>query len=307
MKPSYLNLLERGELDKRVEKGYKLLGNCQVCPRSCSVNRLSGEKGFCRSGFLPVVASYTLHHGEEPPLSGSKGSGTIFFSNCNMRCVYCQNYPISQLGAGQVTTIENLSKMMLGLQERDAHNINLVTPSHFVPQIIAAVRLAAQDGMNIPLVYNTSGYDGLKSLELLDGVCDIYLTDFRYYDSHKALKYSATEDYPQVARRAIREMYRQVGELDLSPDGLAQKGLIVRHLLLPNDISDTRDVLHYLFSQVSPQLYLSIMGQYFPAHRAVDYPELGRCISWKEHQTALNLLDQMGISNGWVQEFGVEA
>jgi putative pyruvate formate lyase activating enzyme len=178
----------------------------------------------------------------------------------------------------------------------------MVTPSHFGPQILAALLLAARAGLRIPLVYNTSGYDGLDSLGLLEGVCDIYLADFRYFDSHMALKYSGTEDYPQVARRAIREMYRQVGDLDLSPEGIARRGLIVRHLILPNNISGTRGVLHYLFSEVSSQLYLSIMGQYFPAYKGLDYPELGRRISWEEHQAALEIIDQIGISNGWIQE-----
>lgn len=306
MKPSYLYLLEKGELERRVEEGYNLLESCRVCPRCCRVNRLVDEKGFCRSGFLPIVASYTLHHGEEPPLSGNMGSGTIFFSNCNMHCVYCQNYPISQLGAGRVIALEDLSNMMLNLQERGAHNINLVTPSHFVPQIIGALVLSARAGLSIPLVYNTSGYDGLDSIRLLEGVCDIYLTDFRYSDSHMALKYSGTEDYPQVIRRAIREMYRQVGDLTMSPEGIAHRGLIVRHLILPNDIACTRKVLHYLFSEVSSQLYLSIMGQYFPAYKALDYPELGRRISWDEHQAALEIIDQIGISNGWIQEIVTE-
>ena len=306
MGSSYLDLLEKGELERRVEEGYNLLGSCRVCPRSCGVDRLRDEKGFCRSGFLPMVASYTLHYGEEPPLSGIRGSGTIFFSNCNMRCVYCQNYPISQLGAGRIVGLEDLSKMMLSLQERGAHNINLVTPSHFVPQILAALLLGARAGLRLPLVYNTSGYDGLDSLRLLEGVCDMYLADFRYFDSHMALKYSATENYPQVARVAIEEMYRQVGYLILSPEGIAQRGLIVRHLILPNDIAGTSKVLHSLLSEISPDLYLSVMSQYFPAYNAFDYPELSRRISWDEHQAALGIIDQIGISNGWIQEVEAE-
>lgn len=306
MRPSYLDLLERGELERRAEEGYNLLDGCRVCPRNCGANRLKDEGGFCHSGFLPVVASYTLHHGEEPPLSGTKGSGTIFFSNCNMHCVYCQNYPISQLGAGRIVTLEALSKMMISLQNRGVHNINLVTPSHFVPQILSALLLAARAGLRIPLVYNTSGYDGLNSLRLLDGVCDIYLSDFRYFHSYMALKYSGADDYPQVAREAIKEMYRQVGDLMLSSGGIAQRGLIVRHLILPNNIAATREVLHYLSSEISSNLCLSIMRQYFPAYKALDYPELNRHISWDEHEAALDIVNQIGISNGWIQETGTE-
>jgi putative pyruvate formate lyase activating enzyme len=198
--------------------------------------------------------------------------------------------------------LEELSQMMLSLQRRGAHNINLVTPSHFVPQILAAVELAAQSGLSIPLVYNTSGYDGVESLRLLAGACDIYLADFRYADSYLALKYSGAEDYPQVAREALKEMYRQVGNLILSPEGIAQRGLIVRHLILPEGISGTRDVLKDICSEISPQIYLSIMGQYFPAYKALDYPELSRRISWQEYQAALRIIDQIGITHGWIQE-----
>jgi len=302
MLPSYLDPINRRNFKEKREKGYELLRSCRVCPRKCGVNRLKDERGFCRSGFYPTIASYTLHQGEEPPISGHRGSGTIFFSNCNLRCVFCQNYPISQLGVGREVSVEELSRMMVELQGKGAHNINLVTPSHFVPQIIMALELAVQSGLEIPLVYNTSGYDAVESLDLLAGFCDIYLTDFRYFNPQHALRYSGAEDYPQVVRTAIKEMYRQVGELVLSEEGIALRGLIVRHLILPNGIADTERVMEYIHREISPRVHVSLMGQYFPAYKAFDHEELGRRIFWEEYESAIEVLVRIGIENGWVQE-----
>jgi len=279
----------------------KLLSNCSVCPRRCGVNRMKGEVGFCRSGFLPKVASYNLHFGEEPPISGSRGSGTIFFSNCNMRCVYCQNYPISQFGVGNEVEIAELADMMLSLQSRGAHNINLVTPTHFVPQILEAVGIAKKSGLSIPIVYNTSGYESVETLHLLDGVVDIYLVDMRYSDNENALRYSSCPDYVEVNRQAVLEMHRQVGDLLLDKDGVAKKGVIVRLLVLPNGISGTEDNLRFLLENVGNAVYISLMSQYFPAYRSREFPLLSRRISAEEYTRVVELLEALGFENGWVQ------
>ncbi|MCD6097762.1 radical SAM protein [bacterium] len=279
----------------------KLLSNCSVCPRRCGVNRMKGEVGFCRSGFLPKVASYNLHFGEEPPISGSRGSGTIFFSNCNMRCVYCQNYPISQFGVGNEVEIAELADMMLSLQSRGAHNINLVTPTHFVPQILEAVGIAKKSGLSIPIVYNTSGYESVETLHLLDGVVDIYLVDMRYSDNENALRYSSCPDYVEVNRQAVLEMHRQVGDLLLDKGGVAKKGVIVRLLVLPNGISGTEDNLRFLLENVGNAVYISLMSQYFPAYRSREFPLLSRRISAEEYTRVVELLEALGFENGWVQ------
>ena len=278
----------------------KLLSNCSVCPRRCGVNRMKGEVGFCRSGFLPKVASYNLHFGEAP-ISGSRGSGTIFFSNCNMRCVYCQNYPISQFGVGNEVEIAELADMMLSLQSRGAHNINLVTPTHFVPQILEAVGIAKKSGLSVPIVYNTSGYESVETLHLLDGVVDIYLVDMRYSDNENALRYSSCPDYVEVNRQAVLEMHRQVGDLLLDKGGVAKKGVIVRLLVLPNGISGTEDNLRFLLENVGNAVYISLMSQYFPAYRSREFPLLSRRISAEEYTRVVELLEALGFENGWVQ------
>ena len=279
----------------------KLLSNCNVCPRRCGANRMKGETGFCRSGSLPRVASYNLHFGEEPPVSGTRGSGTIFFSNCNMRCVYCQNYPISQFGVGNEVEIEKLADMMLSLQSRGAHNINLVTPTHFVPQIIEAIEIAKEIGLTIPIVYNTSGYESIETLHLLDGIVDIYLVDMRYSDNENGLRYSSCPDYVEVNRQAVLEMHHQVGSLILDEDGVAKKGVIVRLLVLPNGISGTEDSLRFLFENIGDTVYISLMSQYFPAYRSREFPLLSRRISAEEYDRAVEMLEVLGFENGWVQ------
>jgi len=300
--PTYIGLYRDGRLDERCRKAEELLSSCCLCPRRCGVNRREGQKGFCRSGRLPVVSSYNAHLGEEPPISGTKGSGTIFFANCNMACVYCQNWPISQLGQGQEASFERLAGMMLELQERGCHNVNFVTPSHMTAQILLALRLAAGQGFRLPLVYNSSGYDSPESLSLLDGVVDIYLPDIRYCDPGSSKKYSQAPDYPAVCQQALKEMWRQAGELKTDQEEIAQKGMIVRHLVLPNRLSQTREALAFLANEISPAVHLSLMSQYFPIHQALDIPELSRRITAEEYRQAVEWLEELGLENGWHQE-----
>jgi putative pyruvate formate lyase activating enzyme len=284
--PSYLNLYESGELRERVERAREMLASCRVCPHHCGVNRLENELGFCKTGRYAIVSSYFPHRGEEFPIRGFRGSGTIFFSYCNMRCVYCQNYEISHFGEGREVTPEELAGMMLELQEMGCHNINLVSPSHVVPQILEALMLAVERGLRIPLVYNTSSFDSLESLKLLEGIVDIYLADLKYLNREYGRKYSKVKDYPGHAMEAIREMYRQVGPLKVDANGVAVRGLIIRHLVLPNGLSTTREVMEFLRS-IDPEMAVNVMDQYFPFYKAKDYPELGRRITPKEYEDAL--------------------
>jgi len=308
LEPGYISLYQSGELKRRAEALESRLGSCDICPRECGVNRLEGERGFCHSAYLPIVSAVCAHHGEEPAISGSRGSGTIFFANCNMRCVYCQNYQISQNWRRQQSREMNfpaLAERMLYLQdELGCHNINFVSPSHFVPQLVRAVLEAVPMGLHLPLVYNTSGYDSVKSLRELDGIIDIYLPDLRYASDRWARKFSQARDYVEHARAAIREMYRQVGELVLNEAGLARRGLIVRHLILPNGLAGSQESLTWLAEEVSPGVAVSIMSQYFPAHRASRIPSLSRKVSASEYSEVTELLDRLGLENGWVQELG---
>ncbi len=286
MYPSYLNLYESGELKERVERAKEMLLSCRVCPHRCEVNRLENELGYCKTGRNAVVSSYFPHHGEEFPIRGFRGSGTIFFSYCNMRCVYCQNYEVSHLGEGREVSPEELADMMLELQGMGVHNINLVSPSHVVPQILEALYVAVQKGLRIPLVYNTSSFDSIESLKLMDGVVDIYLADLKYLSREFGRKYSKVKDYPTHAKEAIREMYRQVGNLKVDERGIAVRGLIIRHLVLPNDISTTVEVMNFLRS-IDPKPAVNVMDQYFPFYKAKDYPELARRITREEFERAL--------------------
>jgi len=300
--PSYLNLLEAGELRRRVEAAREMLRECHVCPRRCGTNRLEGKVGFCLTPDVASVASYNDHHGEEPCISGTRGSGVIFFTSCNLRCVFCQNYPISHLQVGQPATHERLAEMMLELQARGVHNINFVTPSHVVPQLLEALLLAAERGLHIPLVYNTSGYDSLESLRLLDGTVDIYLPDAKYGSNESALKYSNVSGYVEANRAAIKEMWRQVGPVELDDAGRARRGMILRHLVLPNGIAGTRDVLGFVAREISPDVTISLMNQYFPANRAHSLPELSRKLTTEEYEAAVNYLLEFGLEKGYVQE-----
>jgi putative pyruvate formate lyase activating enzyme len=303
--PGYIALYNSGELQKRAEALEKQLSECDICPRECGANRLAGKTGKCNSGLLPIVSSVCTHHGEEPALSGTNGSGTIFFSNCNMRCVYCQNYQISQdPKAQQQNEIEPrvLAKRMIHLQDNlGCHNINLVTPSHLVPQIVRALLYAVPMGLRLPLVYNTSSYDSTQTLRELDGVISVYLADLRYASNEYARKYSRVRHYVESSRSAIKEMYRQVGDLEVDEDGVAQKGLIIRHLILPNDIAGSEESLRWLVDELSPRIAVSVMSQYYPTHRAPKHPLLNRRISSSEYTEVVKLVERLDIINGWMQ------
>ncbi|MFZ8859509.1 MAG: radical SAM protein, partial [Thermocrinis sp.] len=279
--PSYLNLTE-GQWKERIERALSLLESCEVCPHRCGVNRLKGELGFCKTGKNAIVDSYFPHRGEEKPIRGYKGSGTVFFSYCNMRCVYCQNYQISQLGEGKEVSPEELAEIFLELQAMGCHNLNLVTPSHVVPQILSALYLAVKKGFRLPIVYNTSSFDSLESLRLLEGIVDIYLADLKYADREIARRYSKVKNYPEVAMAAIREMYRQVGDLILDEKGIAVRGLLVRHLVLPNGLAGTEKVAEFLGS-LSKNTAVNVMDQYYPSYMAWKYPELSRRITQREY------------------------
>ncbi len=294
-KPSYLKLYETGELKERVQRAKELLKGCKVCPRGCPVDRTEGEKGFCKTGNEIYVASFFPHLGEEFPIRGYNGSGTIFFSYCNLGCVYCQNYEVSHLGEGKNVSTEELAAIMLYLQEEGCHNINWVTPSHIVPQLLESLYIAVKKGLKIPVVYNTSSYDSLESLKLLDGVVNIYLADLKYLKEKYGRKYSKVKGYPEVAKQAIKEMFRQVGNLKVDERGIAYKGLLVRHLALPNDISTTKEVLNFLKS-VSPDIYVNIMPQYYPYYKAFNYPELSRKIRIEEYFKALDYAEKIGLN-----------
>jgi putative pyruvate formate lyase activating enzyme len=300
--PSYLAMHRSGELARRTQFAWAMLSHCELCPHRCGVDRLAGERGICRMGERPKVSSWNLHAWEEPPISGVRGSGTIFFSGCTGRCHFCQNYPISQLGYGQVVSVERVAAMMLELQRKGAHNINLVTPTHFLPAILAALPAAIRGGLRLPLVYNTSGYERAKVLQWLEGVVDIWLPDAKYADSTVARQLSGFPDYVEHNRAALRELYRQVGPgLLLDEQGLARRGLIVRHMILPADLAGTAKVLTWLAQNLSPRVHVSLMDQYFPAHRAVGDPLLGRKILPEEYQAALEAFDAAGLDRGWRQ------
>jgi len=300
--PIYLNSLHNSNLDKKIEEAYNLLKECQICPRKCRVNRLNNEKGFCRVGLEPVVCSYMPHHGEEPPISGTKGSGAIFFSYCNLKCVYCQNYQFSQEEEGQETSPEELSGFMLNLQKLGCHNINLVTPTHCMPQILKALKTAAEKGLNIPLVYNTSGYELPEVIKLLDGIVDIYLTDMRYADNKNSIKYSQASDYPSYNQKAVKEMYRQVGEAQFNSNGVMKKGLVIRHLVLPQDICGSDKIMRFISEEVSKKVFISLMSQYQPYYQAYKYKEISRRINENEYQRAIDCLNKYGLENGWIQD-----
>lgn len=307
IEPSYLALYRSGELEHRAKTLEMRLASCDICPRECHVNRLKDEYGFCQSGYLPIVSSVCDHHGEEPVISGTKGSGTIFFANCNMRCSYCQNYQISQdpeHQASNAMSFHALAEHMIYLQDKlGCHNINFVSPSHFVPQLVWAVLEAVPMGLRVPIVYNSNAYDSVESLQSLDGIVDIYLPDLKYAFDGWADKFSLTSDYVPLARQAIIEMHRQVGDnLILDDFGLAQRGLIIRHLILPNGLAGSRDSLTWLVREVSPRVIVSIMSQYCPVHLAHQIPELRRKISGSEYSEVLELLDELGLENGWLQK-----
>jgi putative pyruvate formate lyase activating enzyme len=302
--PSYLALLQNGELEKRVTLLNEMLKGCNICPRKCKANRLNNEVGCCRTGRNAMVASYCVHRGEEPPISGINGSGTIFFAMCNLACVYCQNYEISQEwveGEGEVTK-EQLADIYLELQSKNIHNINWVSPGHIVPQAVEALLIAAKKGLSIPIVYNSNGYDAVETVKLLDGIVDIYMPDFKYFDDEIAKELSNAESYTKNAIESIKEMWRQVGKLEVDENGVARKGLLVRHLVLPNKLSQSEKVIEYLAREISPDIALSLMSQYYPSHLAKSDKRLCRPLFLSEYSQLLDTLDRVGIEDGFIQD-----
>ena len=294
--PAYLETYRSGLLAQKVEQAHEELRHCLACPRNCGVDRMAGRTAACYTGRYAGVSSAFPHFGEEDCLRGWRGSGTIFFARCNLRCVFCQNWDISQeKTAGREMTPPQLAAIMLRLQAKGCHNINFVTPEHVVPQIIEALPAAIEGGLRLPIVYNTSAYDALSSLALMEGVVDIYMPDFKYWDAERAKRYLRARDYPEVARTIIGEMHRQVGELRLNDEGLAERGLLVRHLVMPEGLDDTRQILRWVASQLSPRTYVNVMDQYYPMHKASEYPELSRRLYPEEHEAALAAARMEGL------------
>ncbi len=302
--PSYIDAYKQGVLAQRSGEALRMLERCMICPRKCGANRLRDEQGFCRTGRLAVTCSYFAHHGEEPPISGEHGSGTIFFSRCNLRCLYCQNYQFSQKDEGRPMEARELADVMLCLQKEGCHNINVVTPTHVMPQILEALLLAVADGLNVPIVYNTSGYELPETLKILEGIVDIYLPDMRYSNEEAARVFSGAADYPTLNREAIKEMHRQVGAAIFNNDGSIRKGMIIRHLVLPEDISGTEEILRFIAEEISCETYVSLMSQYFPVYLADKHPPLDRRLRLEEFEEAAACLKKFGLTNGWIQESG---
>lgn len=300
--PSYLTLFRSGILQQRADEATRWYADCRICPNGCGVDRTRLPAGKCRSGDRARVSSHSVHHGEEPPISGTRGSGTIFFTNCTLRCVFCQNFPISQMGTGREVSDAELAAMYLDLQRRECHNVNFVTPSHFVPSILRALVLAVEKGFRLPFVYNTSGYDSVEALRLLDGVIDIYMPDIKYSSNEMALKYSGCRDYVERNRAALKEMYRQVGRLQLDEEGVALRGMLVRHLVLPGGAAGSIESLKWLAENVDPQLHLSVMSQYFPAHRAHELPPMNRRVTAAEYRLVTDFVESTDFQ-GWTQPF----
>ncbi|MCJ7608447.1 radical SAM protein [Candidatus Bathyarchaeota archaeon] len=296
--PGYLRLYKSGELDERIRRLNKILESCELCPRKCNVDRLKGERGICGSGKELMVSSYGSHFGEEDPLVGTGGSGTIFLTYCNLHCVYCQNYEISHLGYGEVRSESKVAEYMINLQNKGCHNINLVTPTHFTPQLVKATKHAIERGLKLPLVWNCGGYENEKTLELLDGLVDIYMPDIKYGCSEPAKKYSNAPDYFPVVREAVKEMHRQVGDLKLDPRGIAQRGLLIRHLVLPNDLANSENVLKFISDEVSTNSYVNVMSQYRPAGKAHQYGELSRSPTRQEFDKAITIANRLGLTRG---------
>ena len=294
--PAYLDLYHSGKLSERVLAARDLLHSCIVCPRRCGVNRLADETGKCKTGRLAVVSSYGPHFGEESPLVGMHGSGTIFFTNCNLKCVYCQNSSISQLGEGFQVTKEELAGLMISLQENGCHNINLVSPTHVVPQILEALEVSIKLGLKIPVVYNTGGYDSLEVLEILDGIVDIYMPDMKYADTGIGLRLSGVDNYPDINQTAIKEMYRQVGELSVDDDGIASRGLLIRHLVLPHKLAGTENTVRFIADELSRHSYVNIMDQYRPCYKALEYQQLSRALSAQEYTEAVKMAYDAGLT-----------
>ena len=293
--PSYIKLYETGELHKRIELLNKILEDCCLCPRNCRVNRFKGEKGVCRVGALPMVSSFHAHFGEERPLVGYYGSGTIFLTYCNLKCLFCQNYDISHLGEGREISREELGSMMISLMRQGCHNINFVTPTHQAAQIVSSLPSAIENGLDIPLVYNCGGYESVETIKLLDGIIDIYMPDFKYGNNESAKKLSAAPDYVEVAKGAVKEMHRQVGDLKIDKRGIAQRGLLIRHLVLPSSLAGTREVMRFVAKEISRNTYVNIMGQYRPCYKAFEHPPMNRRITSEEFEEAVRIAREEGL------------
>ena len=294
--PAYIRTYEKGLLRKKIQAAYKILNSCNLCPRRCQVNRIAGETGVCKTAKQAWVSSYNSHFGEEAPLVGTHGSGTIFFTHCNLLCLFCQNYDISHEGYGQKVSDNQLAAMMITLQQRGCHNINFVTPSHVVAQILSALEIAIQHGLSVPLVYNSGGYDLPATLKLLEGVFDIYMPDFKFWNPEVAERACQAKDYPDIACNALREMHRQVGDLKIAENGIAQKGLLIRHLVLPGGLAGTREIMRFIASEISTNSYVNIMSQYRPCGRAAEIKGLNTHLSPVDFQTALREAAAEGIT-----------
>lgn len=301
--PAYLKLHRTGELKQRADTLWAIMESCRLCPRQCGVNRLDGKKGFCHApGATLMVSSFGPHYGEERPLVGSGGSGTIFLTHCNLRCVFCQNWEISQAGRGATREIDELAAMMLRLQETGCHNINTVTPTHYSALIVKALDLAAERGLRVPVVYNTSGWERLEILEVLDGIVDIYLPDFKYWDSDMSARYSSgAKNYPEVTKAALLEMHRQVGVAKPPADGIMQRGLMIRHLVMPNNVSGSEKIMEWIAANLPRDTYVNIMAQYSPLFRAYDYPQISRRITSEEYNKVVERAQALGLTNLDVQ------
>ncbi len=295
MKPSYIKLYENGELKQKIKKALRLLENCKLCPRECGVNRLKNEKGFCKTGRKAVVANYSPHFGEEAPLVGKKGSGTIFISSCNLLCSFCQNYEISHLVEGIEVEPEQMAYMMIELFKAGCHNINFVTPTHIVPQILEALPIAIEKGLNIPLIYNSGGYDKKSTLQILEDIFDIYMPDFKFWDSYWSKRYMNAPDYREKAIDAIKEMHRQVKDLVINQEGIAKRGLIIRHLVMPNNIAGTDNIMKFIAKDISLNTYVNIMDQYRPYGKAPEDPNINRMITVKEYRDAIESAKKAGL------------
>lgn len=299
MLPSYLEKLTIKDLSERADALLQFLSECKICPNECNVNRAEGEEGiYCHSTSEIVVSSFAPHFGEEPPLVGFSGSGTIFFANCNLSCVFCQNYDISQLGHGTNVSVSDLAAIMLSLQERGCHNINLVTPTHFVPQIISALVIAVKKGLEIPIVYNCGGYESVETLKLLEDIVDIYMPDIKYSNNETAARLSGIKNYWDVVQSAVKEMHRQVGDLHINRRGIAKTGLLIRHLVLPNDLAGSEKVIDFIADEISKDTYINIMDQYYPAYKTNQFDELSRRITNEEYERVIGYAKKKGLTRG---------
>ncbi len=296
--PSYMGLYEKGDLGERIRLLNDLLKECRLCPRECRVNRLTGETGFCKAGAGLEVSSAFPHFGEEPPLVGDQGSGTIFLTHCNLRCIFCQNYDITHLGRGDPISLSEMAGMMLRLQEMGCHNINFVTPTHYVPRIVASLPEAIEKGLRLPLVYNCSGYESVEVIRLLEDIVDIYMPDVKFMNEEYSRKFCHAPDYPEVVRKVLKEMHRQVGDLVINSDGIAEKGLLIRHLVMPGEVASTEKVLGFIAQELSVHSYINIMEQYRPEYQADEYPEISRRITHKEYSGAIRMAKRLGLYRG---------